>query len=225
MLLQENDAFVSKESHPNNVFVYTTGLYTSPHEFKVLKNWDEVCIDFHPCGYYSFFNFPSRPKIIDEGFSNSFFSANDQTILENILEEPNLRKRTLAIEQLLISKLKPFDKSNLQLAIEYIDRNKGMVSVKDVLLYTKCSERKMYTLFQDHFKITPKWYIRIVKIRRALKLIAFNPLLSLTEIAYSCGYTDQSHFIKEAKLMCSVLPKALKKNLVSIDGEVIVSTG
>lgn len=223
ILLQEDDAFVSKESDPNNISVYTTGLYTTPHEFKVLKNWDEICIDFHPCGYYNFFNFPSKPKILNEGLTDAFFSKNDQIFLEDILHETNLKKRSLAIEQLLLSKLKTFDNSNLQLAIEYIDLRKGMISVKEVLEYTKCSERKMYNLFKDHFRITPKWYIRIVRIRQALKLITFNPLLSLTEIAYQCGYTDQSHFIREAKLMCNVSPKKLKHNLVSIDSEVIIS--
>lgn len=225
ILLKENDAFVSKRSEPDHVFLYTTGLYTTPHEFKVLKNWDEICIDFHPCGYYNFFNVPSEPKIINEGLTNSFLSRNDQVFLEKIFNEANLKIRSRAIEELLISKLKPFDKSNLQVAIEYIHSKKGMISVKEVLKYTQCSERKMYNLFKDHFKITPKWYIRIVKIRQALKLITFDPHLSLTEIAYHCGYTDQSHFIKEAKLMCNVLPKTLKSNLVSIDSEVIISRG
>lgn len=223
VLRKDNDAFVSKKSEQNDLFVYTTGLYTTPHEFKVCKGWDEICIDFHPCGYYQFFDLPSKPKIINEGFTSTFFSRNDQICLEGILNESNLKKRSLIIEELLISKLKLFDQSNLQLAVEYIHSNNGLISVKDVLRYTKCSERKMYNLFKDHFGITPKWYIRIVRIRQALKLITFNPLLPLTEVAYQCGYTDQSHFIKEAKFMCNLIPKKLKNNLTSIDNEVIVS--
>ncbi|WP_299521912.1 AraC family transcriptional regulator [Winogradskyella sp.] len=223
VLLKDHEAYISKESKQNDMFVYTTGLYTTPHEFKVSKSWDEICIDFHPCGYYHFFDLPSKHKIIDEGFTSSFFSRDDQICLEDILNEPDLKKRSLAIEKLLISKLKPFDQNDLQLAVEYIHVNKGLISVKEVLRYTKCSERKMYNLFNDHFGITPKWYIRIVRIRQALKLITFNPLLSLTEVAYQCGYNDQSHFIKEAKLMCNLIPKKLKNNLISIDNEVIIS--
>lgn len=222
-LQEEDTAFVSKRSDDNTLFSYTTGLYTSPHEFTVSKNWDEICIDFHPCGYYHFFNLPSQPKIIDEGFTDSFFSQRDQLLLASVFEETNLHMRSQAIEKLLISKLKSFDKSNIQLAVDYIHLHRGIISVKEVLTYTQCSERKMYTLFKDHFGITPKWYIRIVKIRQALKLITYNPILSLTEITYRCGYTDQSHFIKEAKSMCSVLPKTLKSDLVSIDNEVIIS--
>jgi len=223
ILSQTGDTFVSETTNQNDLFVYTTGLYTSPHKFEVSKNWDEICIDFHPCGYYSFFDFPSKPKIINQDFANAFFSREDKIHLAKIFDEPILKKRSLALERLLLLKLKPFDKSNLQLAIEYIHSKKGMVSVKEILKYTKCSERKIYGLFMNHFGITPKWYIRIVKIRQTLQLITFNPLLSLTEVAYQSGYTDQSHFIKEAKSMCNVLPKTLKNNLISIDNQVIIS--
>ncbi|MEL7120623.1 MAG: helix-turn-helix transcriptional regulator [Bacteroidota bacterium] len=222
ILTQEDNTFVGKPCDQNDIFVYTTGLYTSPHEFKVEDQWDEICIDFNPCGYYHFFNFPSKPKIIAEGFANSFFSKGDKRSFEQILNEDDLKIRSLEIEKLLLAKLRPFEKSNLQLAIEFIHTRKGMVSVKEVLKYTRCSERKMYQLFMDHFKITPKWYIRIVKIRQALQLITFKPFLSLTEIAYECGYTDQSHFIKEAKSMCNILPKALKNELELIDNKVII---
>jgi len=224
-ILSHNDnVYVSKKSDRSDIFVYTTGLYTTPHEFRVSKSWDEICIDFYPCGYYYFFNFPSKPKIINEGLVDMLFSKKDQDLLERILNEPNLKIRSLTIEQFLISKLKPFDNSNLQAAIEYIHLKKGAVAVKNVLKHTRCSERKMYSLFEDHFGITPKWYIRIVKIRQALKLITFHPHLSLTEIAYQCGYTDQSHFIKESKTMCNDLPKKLKENLVSVNSEVIIKS-
>lgn len=224
ILTQEEDVFVSKESDSNDIFAYTTGLYTNPHKFKVKKSWDEICIDFHPCGYYHFFNIPSAPKLITEGFTDSFFSQEDQLILQEILNEPKLHNRSMAIEAFLLSKLQSFDKSNLQLATEYIHFKQGMLSVKEIMQYTKCSRRKLYRLFMDHFSITPKWYIRIVKMRQALQFITFNPFLSLTEIAYRCGYTDQSHFIKEARLLCNVLPKNLKTNLQSIDDEVIITS-
>jgi len=224
-LHQVEDTFVNKEREQNDLFAYTTGLYNSPHKFEVSKRWDEICIDFHPCGYYHFFDLPSKPKLINGSMAKALFSRSDQICLEGILNESNLDKRSCAIEALLLSKLKDFDKGDLQLAVDYIHLNNGLVSVKEVLRHTKSSERRMYKLFEDHFGTTPKWYIRIVRLRQALKLMTSYPCLSLTAIAYQCGYTDQSHFIKEAKLMCNLIPKALRTNLVFIDNEVIVSKG
>ncbi len=223
ILSPEGKSYVSKKSDSNNIFAYTTGLYTTPHEFKVSKTWDEICIDFHPCGYYNFFNTPSKPKIINEDFAKAFFSAEDLDLFSHIFNETNLTKRSAVIEEFLLSKLKSFDKKNLQSAISYIHSMEGLTTVKEVLKHTQCSERKLYKLFMDHFGITPRWYIRIFKIRKAINLVMHNPLLSLTEVAYRCGYSDQSHFIKEAKSMCNVLPKTFRNNLVTIDNEVIVS--
>lgn len=221
-LIQNGKTFISKPNQ-DKIYTYTTGLYNTPREFQVGKNWDEICIDFHPNGYFHFFNLPSMPQIIDNNFSTEIFSINDLTSISNIFDESNLNIRSNKIEELLISKLKPFTQDDLQLAINFINQKKAKLTVKDLLLYTKCSERKMYRLFLNHFGVTPKQYIRILKIRNAIESIASNPTSSLTQIAYDAGYSDQSHFIKEAKLMCEVLPKEMKSKLISIDNQVIVS--
>ena len=221
-LLSRKGEIYESQKQQNPIFAYTTGLYNTPHEFNVKKSWDEICIDFSPCGYFNFFNIPSKPKLIAEGFTNELFSSKELLQLVPIFHESDLKKRSIAIEKFLLSKLRGFEKNNLLLALEYIHAQKGAVKVKRVLQYTKCSERKIYKLFEDHFGITPKLYIRILKIRRALQLLTFNPLLSLTDIAYRCGYTDQSHFIKESKLMCQALPKNLRNSITSIDNEVLI---
>lgn len=221
-LFQNGKTFTSQ---PNNddIFVYTTGLYNTPRKFQVSQNWDEVCIDFHPNGYFHFFDIPSMPEIIDDDFATEIFSDAELHLLRNVFEEKNLAKRSIMIEDILISKIQPFSQNNLQLAIKFIHQNKARLTVKDLLFHTKCSERKMYKLFNNHFGVTPKDYIRILKIRNAIQTVISDPQLSLAQIAYDTGYSDQSHFIKEARLMCEVLPKKMKSKLISINSQVIVS--
>ncbi len=221
-LLQNNHTFIS-QTNKDAVFLYTTGLYNTPREFQVGPDWDEICIDFHPNGYFHFFDVPSMPEIIDNNFASALFSNEELQVIQDIFKEVDLHKRAIAIEKLLITKLKPFTENNLQLAIQFINQKKAKLTVKELLVYTKCSERKMYQLFMSYFGVTPKQYIRILKIRNAIDAITNNPELSLTQIAYNAGYADQSHFIKEAKLMCQVLPKEMKSKLISIDNQVVVS--
>lgn len=221
-LFQNGNTFTS-QPNKDDVFTYTTGLYNTPRKFQVSQNWDEICIDFNPIGYFHFFDIPSMPEIIENDFSTEIFSNAQLSLLRNVFEETNLAKRSAIIEDVLISKLKPFSQNNLQLAIKFIHQKKARLTVKELLLHTKCSERKMYKLFIDHFGVTPKHYIRILKIRNAIQTVISAPQLSLTQIAYNTGYSDQSHFIKEARLMCEVLPKEFKSKLVSIDNQVIVS--
>ncbi|SEW00346.1 transcriptional regulator, AraC family [Chitinophaga sp. YR573] len=60
--------------------------------------------------------------------------------------------------------------------------------------------------FSRYFNCTLGEYIRRIKIEKSLPLIR-NKKYSLTEIAYECGFTDQSHFTKTFRNITGMLPK------------------
>ncbi|MEP7143228.1 MAG: helix-turn-helix transcriptional regulator [Ferruginibacter sp.] len=68
--------------------------------------------------------------------------------------------------------------------------------------------------FPSYFKCTMGEYMRELKIDRAVELIK-STKLSLTEIAYTCGFADQSHFIRTFKQQTGVLPGKYQRLNVS----------
>ncbi len=56
-------------------------------------------------------------------------------------------------------------------------------------------------------------YLRQQKIKKALSYM-MNPKLSLTEIAYQCGFSDQSHFSRTFKLYFAKTPNRYRKEIV-----------
>ncbi len=56
-------------------------------------------------------------------------------------------------------------------------------------------------------------YLRQQKIKKALSYM-LNPKLSLTDIAYMCGFSDQSHFIRTFKLYFAKTPKTYRKEIL-----------
>jgi AraC family transcriptional regulator len=60
--------------------------------------------------------------------------------------------------------------------------------------------------FSKYFNCTLGEYTRRIKIEKSLPLIR-NKKHSLTEIAYECGFTDQSHFTKTFSVITGMLPK------------------
>jgi AraC family transcriptional regulator len=68
--------------------------------------------------------------------------------------------------------------------------------------------------FSRYFGCTLGEYIRRIKVSRAVSLLA-NPKYSLTEIAYECGFVDQSHFTKTFLHITRALPKAYRKQMLS----------
>ncbi|MFY0628939.1 MAG: helix-turn-helix transcriptional regulator [Flavobacteriaceae bacterium] len=60
--------------------------------------------------------------------------------------------------------------------------------------------------FRKYFSCTLGEYQRKLKIEKSIQLIKESKL-SLTEVAFLCGFTDQSHFIRNFKKMTGFLPK------------------
>jgi AraC-like DNA-binding protein len=67
------------------------------------------------------------------------------------------------------------------------------------------SSRYLQKLFLQYTGLTPKLYNKIHRFQRSLRLVSQNDL-SLTSIAYDCGYFDQSHFIREFKSFTGYTP-------------------
>ena len=64
--------------------------------------------------------------------------------------------------------------------------------------------------FPKYFRCTLGEYVRKLRIEKATTLI-LKPQLSLTDIAYQCGFFDQSHFIRVFKQATGFLPNRFKK--------------
>lgn len=69
------------------------------------------------------------------------------------------------------------------------------------------TSRYLQKLFVQHTGLTPKLYSKIHRFQNSLQLVAAQKL-SLTSIAYECGYFDQSHFIREFKSFTGRTPSA-----------------
>lgn len=73
------------------------------------------------------------------------------------------------------------------------------------------SERQFRRTFNENFGITPKQFLRTVRMQRALHMMEHQPDITFTQLAYDCAFTDQSHMIKEFKLFSGYSPKEYLK--------------
>ena len=72
---------------------------------------------------------------------------------------------------------------------------------------TACLSSKQFgRIFADYVGTTPKEFIRIVRMQRALSMLQQDATIPFVQVAYECGFSDQSHMIKEFKLFFRVTP-------------------
>lgn len=96
------------------------------------------------------------------------------------------------------------------------------------LLHARCSEKLSLQSVAAELNIHPVYlcqqfpllfhctfgeYIRKLRVDKAVKFLLEREPISLTEMAYACGFTDQSHFIRTFKKNVGVTPLVFKKYL------------
>jgi len=72
-------------------------------------------------------------------------------------------------------------------------------------------------VFKNTVGLTPQAYVMQQRLRRAQNLLKSNTEMALIEIAFSCGFTDQSHLNNRFKSAFGVSPGNLRKALKKSD--------
>jgi AraC-like DNA-binding protein len=81
--------------------------------------------------------------------------------------------------------------------------------LKDLLNYSNSHIRK---LFYEEIGMSPKEYVRILRVSKAAEIIKIGTYSSLTDLTYQFGYCDQSHFIKDFKSVTKRSPGEFAKH-------------
>lgn len=90
------------------------------------------------------------------------------------------------------------------------DRWNEPVSLRDLSIATGVHCVTISRFFPKYFSCTFGEYMRRLKIEKSLQLIKTSPA-PLTEIAYECGFSDQSHFTRTFKQLTGFLPNQYAK--------------
>lgn len=122
-------------------------------------------------------------------------------------EPPELAFKKL--DQLLTKVLSPLPTATLPIeqALELIVKTKGMISLGDIADHAALSERQLERQFKKCVGLGPKFYCRIVRFAYIFELMQQGNK-SWSDLVYSSGFYDQSHFIKNFKAFTGEDPSA-----------------
>lgn len=138
----------------------------------------------------------------------SIFGIEGRRLDEQVTSAAGNEERVKIVSEFLQRKLEENyrDLPNTYCAVHSILDAKGDVSIaamaRDYALSTRQFERK----FKEVAGLSPKLYSRVVRFQAATQH-RLNGSRDLTEIAYACGYYDQSHFINEFRQFSGYTPK------------------
>lgn len=91
--------------------------------------------------------------------------------------------------------------------LEYIEKSfMKPITLADMAQVSGMSVSHFSALFHDFFRQTPIDYLNSYRIERAC-LFLINSDISVTEVAYLCGFNDSAYFVKVFKKYKNITPK------------------
>lgn len=81
------------------------------------------------------------------------------------------------------------------------------------------TQKHLISQFKKFIGITPKQFQRVVRFNDVFVQMQNDQFLSWSDIAHRCGYSDQSHFIREFKHFSGFNPESFLKNKVEGDAD------
>ncbi len=99
----------------------------------------------------------------------------------------------------------------LKKVLTYIRKNYDMqISLDDMAASAGMSPKYFCYFFRDMTKKTPVEYLNSYRIEKAARKL-LNTDMSVTDIAFSCGFNDLSYFIKTFKSLKGITPARFRK--------------
>lgn len=185
---------------PNGTYtgVWIYGMHRNHISISAANNSSMLAIQFKPGGSHPFLH-------VDVSRLNELIVPVQDLIGEELLE---LRKEMMAtgsaahcfelIDQWLLQR---FDSSRCPPAqlLSFIDslQQAPATALKQLIEDYPASQKTLIDQFKQYVGLTPKYFQRILRFNDLLQRIRDKQTLSWTDIAHDCGFTDQSHFIRE----------------------------
>ena len=138
-------------------------------------------------------------------------SGNDVPVLyAKLLETTGWNKRIELVEAFLLRRLLLSERRTGKMNVvsdimNEIRRDDFLDNMENVAARYGITARYLQKIFLQYTGLTPKLFSKINRFQNSLRLVTQKDI-SLTSIAYDCGYFDQSHFIKEFKSFTGFTP-------------------
>ncbi len=136
-------------------------------------------------------------------------------IQEQLAEAYDFKAQVTCLERYLLKKLKQKKSSKPVFAPlhKYLLKHGYPTTVKQLASFHGRSDRQFNRILMKEVGLNASEFLQIHRFNQVLKFFRANTAISLSQVAYSFGYVDQSHFIKEFKRLSDQTPKAYLKQM------------
>ncbi len=187
---------------------YISGQTADYSNLELTGSMNLLCVDFQSFGASAFFKIP-LDEFKNENISINNIEDKELAVLEKqVLNEADDQICIRLIEQFLIKRLYSFKDYNYKriLATIKVVNSNPQIDINTLADISCLSYKQFNRIFTKHIGTTPKEFTRIIRFQRAIYTLQLRPEISLTQLAFECGYYDQPHLVREFKSFSGYTP-------------------
>jgi AraC-like DNA-binding protein len=201
----DNDNNIISQSNPSAMLHGPSRTY---RRFITKESFSIFGVYLYPFVIPSLFNHASTGLTGQMPGLDILMGAEGVVLEERVMNAKNNQQRIHLVCSFLEKKLRINKEPDVRISnsIQEIIRSGGMLNIEKLAGRYFISMRQFERKFKECSGFNPKLYTRIMRFHSVLKRFPLKNK-SLTDIAYDCGYYDQSHFIHEFKEFSGYHPK------------------
>lgn len=208
------NTFDNETLEPNETFtkVWISGVHRNYISISAHHDSEMFVVQFKPFGAYPFLDQPLEnlnEKVLP---AEQILGEEVLGLRELLLEKATSRDKFLVAEDWLMKRFKKeitppeelisfYKQMQIDPTACYLENAEGYPN----------SQKHLISQFKKYVGLTPKYSQRILRFNEILQKVKQEKKVSWAKIAYECGFTDQSYFIKEFKHFSGFNPQEFIK--------------
>ncbi len=197
---------------------FRAGVYGQTREFRKFTTDSEFGIfgiDLYPYTFPCLFSLPANAltnQIIDLGI---LLGKEGQLLEEKVMSASSNVERVRTVSRFLAAKLRNTRRfhPNVLHSLRRILNAPSPISMNELSREFYVSRRQFERKFKELCGFSPKACLKILRFNSAIR--RHGGATSLTQLAYECGYYDQSHFVHDFHAFSGYTPREFFEHITN----------
>lgn len=178
---------------------FACGLFTSNYHLHLSGPVDVTGVVLKPSALYAMFGM-RMSALVNSRVPLTIFNEERVASLQNHINGQSESRDRVSVLRAFIMERLVIARSRFSIVediIQWIDTNKGCVTIDEVAAKFHVSRRYVETQFLEKVGVSPKFYARIRRFSYLSNIIVRKPDLNWQDVVELGGFHDQSHLVKE----------------------------
>ena len=171
-----------------------------------------ISVRFHPWGAYHFMRKPVSEIADRVAPTDALWGRHVVDLEDQLATASDDRQRVTLVEEFLLAQLQRHRKEDVEPLVRAVWRRQGRTTVAQLCDELGIGERRLERTFAAAFGTAPKSFVRLSRFLHTCRVLRTGRVGTLANVAYRCGYSDQSHFNADFKAFIGMTPRDFLTN-------------